>query len=64
MVAPAPTEIVFAVEDDAEGGFIATAASASIITQADTLDQLRTMVRDAVACHFDEAERPESIRLQ
>ncbi len=63
MVAPAPTEILFVVEDDAEGGFVATAASASIITQADTLEELRTMVRDAVACHFEEAERPKLIRL-
>ncbi len=52
MVAHGPTEILFVVEDDAEGGFVATAASASIITQADTLEELRTMVRDAVACHY------------
>ena len=35
----------------------------SIFTQADSKDELHTMVRDAVRCHFDEAERPKFIRL-
>ncbi len=29
----------------------------------DTDDELRSMVRDAVACLFDDAERPSVIRL-
>jgi hypothetical protein len=34
------------------------------VTEADTLDQLRRMVRDAVTCHFpDAATRPKLIRL-
>ena len=58
------SEIVFAVEEDPEGGFTARALGESIFTEADTLDELRTMVRDAVRCHFpDEAERPSVIRL-
>lgn len=57
-------EVVFLVEEAPEGGFTARALGASIFTEADTLDQLRECVRDAVACHYDEAERPKLIRLQ
>ena len=57
------TEIIFNVEESAEGGYEATAVSAAIVTQAETLEELRQMVRDAVQCHFDESERPGLIRL-
>ena len=58
------SEIVFAIEEDPEGGFTARALGESIFTEAETLDELRAMVRDAVRCHFpDEAERPKVIRL-
>ena len=62
---PAPrTEIVFVVEADPEVGLVARAIGESIVTQADTIEQLHAAVRDAVACHFDEAQRPTLIRLQ
>ncbi|MFA6046202.1 MAG: hypothetical protein WC718_14555 [Phycisphaerales bacterium] len=58
------TEIVFIVEEDPDGGFTAHAVGASIFTQADTAEQLRENVRDAVRCHYpDEAARPKVIRL-
>jgi hypothetical protein len=58
------TEIVFVVEEDAEGGYTARAVSESIFTQADDMAGLREMVRDAVRCHFpDETARPKLIRL-
>ena len=57
------SEIVFLVEDASEGGFTARALGASIFTEADTIDELRVAVRDAVACHYDEAERPKVLRL-
>ncbi len=57
-------EIVFAVEEDPEGGYVAQAAGQAIVTQADDLEALREQVRDAVRCHFpDESERPKLIRL-
>jgi hypothetical protein len=56
-------EIIFLISDSPEGGFEARALGHSIYTEADTADELREMVRDAVACHFDEAERPRVIRL-
>ena len=57
------SEIVFLVEDAAEGGLLARALGHSIYTEADTYDELRVRVRDAVRCHFDDAERPTVIRL-
>jgi hypothetical protein len=57
------SEIIFAVEESPEGGYEARALGYAIFTQADTLDELRTMVQDAVRCHFEEAERPHLIRL-
>ncbi len=59
----ADTEIIFSVEESPEGGYEARALGHSIFTQAETLDELRVMVRDAVRCHFDDAERPRLIRL-
>jgi hypothetical protein len=59
-----PTEIVFIVEEDPDGGYNARALGQSIHTQADTMAGLREAVRDAVRCHFpDEAARPKVIRL-
>ena len=46
-------EIIFLVEEAQEGGYLARALGESIFTEADTLDKLRKMIRDAVSCHFD-----------
>lgn len=56
-------EIIFAVTDAPEGGLTARALGASIYTEADTLPDLREAVRDAVRCHFEEAQMPAVIRL-
>jgi hypothetical protein len=61
---PALTEIIFLVEDDPEGGYVARAIGESIFTQADSINQLREQVKDAVHCHYpDQATRPKLIRL-
>ena len=57
------SEIIFEVNDSPEGGFEARALGHSIFTEADSLDELRAMVRDAVLCHFEELQRPSVIRL-
>ena len=58
------SEIVFQItEDDTDGGFITRALGHSIVTEADTWEELRTNVREAVLCHFDEGEAPAIIRL-
>lgn len=41
----------------------ARALGHAIFTEAETLEELRTMVRDAVRCHFDEGQGPRVIRL-
>lgn len=56
------SEIIFLVEESPEGGYEAKALGESIFTEAETMDELRTMVRDAVRCHFEEDERPQMIR--
>jgi hypothetical protein len=59
------TEIVFVVEESPEGGYTAHSVDAAIVTEADSLAELRETVRDAVRCHFDDddVERPKLIRL-
>jgi len=57
------TEIYFIVEEAPEGGFIARAVGADIYTEADSIEDLHALVRDAVRCHFDEGQLPTLIRL-
>ncbi len=57
-------EIIFAVEESPEGGYEARALGHAIFTQAGTMEELRSMVQDAVRCHFEDAARPHVIRLQ
>ncbi len=59
------TEIIFEVsEDELDGGYSASALGFGIHTEGDTLDELRSNVREAVDCYFDDAmERPRLIRL-
>jgi hypothetical protein len=58
------TEIVFLIEEDPEGGYVARALEEPIFTEADDVNTLKEMVRDAVRCHFvDEQARPKLIRL-
>ena len=54
------SDITFLIEADPDGGYVATAVGESIVTQGETLDEVRAMIRDAVHCHFDEDEAPES----
>lgn len=57
------TELVFLVEDSLEGGYVARALGASIVTEADDLPGPRTAIRDSVRCHFDGPNVPSAIRL-
>ncbi len=56
-------EIIFLVEEAAEGGLVARALGHSIITEADDITALRSAVREAVECHFDAGCGPRLIRL-
>ncbi|MBX2904597.1 MAG: hypothetical protein KF744_01075 [Taibaiella sp.] len=57
-------EIIFVVEESDEGGYIAKALGAAIFTQAESMEDLRQAVREAVHCHFDDTDtKPRMIRL-
>ena len=61
------SEIIFEIrEDEVDGGYVATALGHAIATQGETMEELRTMVRDAVRCHFGDGApgvMPSIIRL-
>ena len=56
-------EIIFLVEEAPEGGFIAKALGFSIFTQADDVNELHCLLREAVDCHFEPIDKPKVIRL-
>ena len=59
----AESEIILTVQESPEGGYEARALGFSIYTQADTLNELKSMVQDAVRCHFEPPNAPRLIRL-
>jgi len=56
-------EIIFLVEEAPEGGYIAKALGESIFTEAETMEELKEMVKDAIRCHFETDCIPNIIRL-
>ena len=60
----AETEIIFFVQESAEGGYEARAVGHSIFTQADTMEQLKVNVREAVRCHFGDEKTLPAIRWE
>ena len=50
------SQVIFEVQEAPEGGYTARALGYSIFTEADTLEELREMARDAVRTHFDEGD--------
>lgn len=57
-------EIIFEVTEADEGGYVASALGHGIHTQAETQEELRQRVREAVDCYFDDpATAPRIIRL-
>jgi hypothetical protein len=57
------TEIIFSVQESPEGGYEARALDHSIFAQADTMDELKVNVREAVRCHFDDGQPLPAVRL-
>ena len=56
-------ELVFEVTQEGDGGFVAEALGESIITQADTWDELRSNVREAVTAFYFDQPAPARVRL-
>ena len=49
------SEIIFEVsEDEVDGGYSASALEYGIHTEGETIDEVRSNVREAVECYFDE----------
>lgn len=56
-------EIVFAVTQEGDGGYVAECLSHDIFTQGDTWDELRAHVQEAAAAYFFDQAMPAQIRL-
>jgi predicted RNase H-like HicB family nuclease len=56
-------ELVFEITQESDGGFVAEALGESIITQADTWEELRTNVREAVKAFYFDRPAPSRLRL-
>jgi hypothetical protein len=57
-------ELIFEIRDAEEGGLFARALGHSIFTQAESQDELRRNVLEAVSLHFEEATtRPRRVQM-
>ena len=56
-------ELVFEVTQEADGGYCAECLTLDIFTQADTWEELRANVREAVRAYFFDGDVPERVRL-
>jgi predicted RNase H-like HicB family nuclease len=56
-------ELVFEVEQEVDGGYCAECLTLDIFTQADTWDELRENVRQAVRAYFFDGAVPKYVRL-
>ncbi len=63
MTTGSPKEIIFEVTEAVEGGFDARALGHSIFTQGEDWDDLKSMVKDAVLCHFGDENQTMIVRL-
>jgi hypothetical protein len=57
-------ELIFEVRDAEEGGYCAGALGYSIFTQAETWEELRANVLEAMSLHFEDGPvRPRLVQL-
>jgi predicted RNase H-like HicB family nuclease len=56
-------EIIFEVTMEQDGGFSAECLTENIFSQADTWEELRKNVAEAVSAYFFDSTKPASIRL-
>jgi len=57
------SEIIFLVEEAPEGGYMARALGYSIFTEADSWQELKIAIQEAVDCHFEAEEKPRLVRM-
>lgn len=67
VTSPPMNQIVFTVSPDAESGALVASwddpSGGGITTQSSGLSDLQSMIREAVACHFDEDDIPAALHL-
>ena len=57
-------ELIFEIRDAEEGGFYARALGEAIFTEADTWEELRSKLLEAVSLHFEDASaRPRLVQM-
>jgi predicted RNase H-like HicB family nuclease len=56
-------EIVFAVTQEADGGYSAECLTESIFTQGDTWDEVRANAKEAVEAFYFDQPKPARLRL-
>ncbi len=57
-------ELIFEIRDAEEGGFCARALGSAVFTEADTWEELRANIIEAVNLHFEDApSRPRLVQL-
>lgn len=56
-------EIIFLIEEALEGGYTAKAIGEGIFTEGDTIEEVKTNIKEAVECHFEDDKKPKLIRL-
>ena len=56
-------ELVFEVMQEADGGYVAECLTEDIFTEADSWDELRVNVAEAVKAFFFDSTSPRRIRL-
>jgi Zn ribbon nucleic-acid-binding protein len=57
------SELVFEVTQEADGGYCAECLTEDIFTQADTWEELRSNVREAVTAYYFDSTAPRQVRL-
>jgi predicted RNase H-like HicB family nuclease len=56
-------EIVFSINQESDGGFVAECLSHDIFTQGDDWEQLKKNVQEAVSAYFFDQTKPSQVRL-
>ncbi len=56
-------ELVFKVIQEPDGGYVAQCLTEGIVTQGDTWEELKNMVKDAVEAYFFDAPKNRSAVL-
>jgi len=56
-------ELVFEITQEADGGYCAECLTENIFTQADSWEQLRASIKDAVAAFYFDQPGPANVRL-